>query len=345
MQHEAWGAADRLGWRAAQPAGQSLLLRHAPHAGRAAAWQVHCTLPPAHACDPPALLRTWPPASGWWTAASSATFWRPSSRSRPWAPWRPRRRCEGRAAPACRTGQQRACGWWAGRRRAVAGACRCAARLTAVCAASRCNPPCLPLYSGLDVLGKFAGFIKSSPEEAAAKEAELVRARLHGGCGTAAAPGLQPRAAGLPAGQRFLCCGGKGAAAMAARPSAPAPADSRLPNLRPPTHTPTPQVECLRGLDAHLAAHGPFIGGAAPCATDMAVWPRLYHMQVRGCVRGLARTRGRKRWALRRQGCHTPAARAPVLAPRAPRLQPAPPARQPADHAPTRPPTHPAPRT
>lgn len=42
-----------------------------------------------------------------------------------------------------------------------------------------------------------------------------------------------------------------------------------------------PQVECLRGLDAHLAAHGPFIGGAAPCATDMAVWPRLYHMQVR----------------------------------------------------------------
>lgn len=66
--------------------------------------------------------------------------------------------------------------------------------------------------SGLDVLGKFGAFIKSSPEEAAEKEADL--------------------------------------------------------------------VECLRGLDAHLTAHGPFIGGAAPCATDCAVMPRLYHMQV-----------------------------------------------------------------
>ncbi|EFN57582.1 hypothetical protein CHLNCDRAFT_143262 [Chlorella variabilis] len=65
---------------------------------------------------------------------------------------------------------------------------------------------------GLDVLGKFGAFIKSSPEEAAEKEADL--------------------------------------------------------------------VECLRGLDAHLTAHGPFIGGAAPCATDCAVMPRLYHMQV-----------------------------------------------------------------
>ena len=71
--------------------------------------------------------------------------------------------------------------------------------------------PCLG-RSGLDVLGKFAGFIKSSAEEAAEKEAAL--------------------------------------------------------------------VDCLRGLDAHLAAHGPFIGGAAPCATDCAVMPRLYHMKV-----------------------------------------------------------------
>ncbi|KAI3438883.1 hypothetical protein D9Q98_001298 [Chlorella vulgaris] len=37
---------------------------------------------------------------------------------------------------------------------------------------------------------------------------------------------------------------------------------------------------CLRGLDAHLAASGPYIGGEAPCATDLAVMPRLYHMQV-----------------------------------------------------------------
>jgi hypothetical protein len=66
--------------------------------------------------------------------------------------------------------------------------------------------------SGLDVLGKFSGFIKSSPEEAAEKEAAL--------------------------------------------------------------------TECLRGLDAYLAEHGPFVGGASPCATDCAVMPRLYHMQV-----------------------------------------------------------------
>lgn len=37
---------------------------------------------------------------------------------------------------------------------------------------------------------------------------------------------------------------------------------------------------CLRGVNEHLEAHGPFIGGAAPCATDLAVMPRLYHMQV-----------------------------------------------------------------
>lgn len=35
--------------------------------------------------------------------------------------------------------------------------------------------PCL--RSGLDVLPKFRDFIKSSPEEAAAKEADLVRGR------------------------------------------------------------------------------------------------------------------------------------------------------------------------
>ena len=62
------------------------------------------------------------------------------------------------------------------------------------------------------MLPKFRDFIKSSPEEAAAKEADL--------------------------------------------------------------------VTCLRGLDAHLAAQGPFIGGAAPCATDCAVMPRLYHLKV-----------------------------------------------------------------
>jgi glutathione S-transferase len=62
------------------------------------------------------------------------------------------------------------------------------------------------------VLPKFKNFITSSPEEAAAKEAEL--------------------------------------------------------------------EACLRGLDAHLAANGPYIGGEAPCATDLAVMPRLYHMQV-----------------------------------------------------------------
>lgn len=28
------------------------------------------------------------------------------------------------------------------------------------------------------------------------------------------------------------------------------------------------------------AEHGPFIGGQQPCSTDLAVWPRLYHMQV-----------------------------------------------------------------
>jgi hypothetical protein len=39
-------------------------------------------------------------------------------------------------------------------------------------------------------------------------------------------------------------------------------------------------VECLRNLDRHLAAGGAYIGGAAPCSTDMAVMPRLYHMQV-----------------------------------------------------------------
>lgn len=65
---------------------------------------------------------------------------------------------------------------------------------------------------GLDVLPKMRDFIKSSPEEAAAKEADL--------------------------------------------------------------------VACLKGLNDHLAAKGPFIGGAAPCATDCAVMPRLYHMQV-----------------------------------------------------------------
>ena len=72
------------------------------------------------------------------------------------------------------------------------------------------TPPC----SGLDILPKFAGFLKATPEEAAAKEAELLAA--------------------------------------------------------------------LRALDAFLQAHGggPYIGGAAPCATDCSVMPRLYHMQV-----------------------------------------------------------------
>jgi len=34
------------------------------------------------------------------------------------------------------------------------------------------------------------------------------------------------------------------------------------------------------------AEHGPFIGGQQPCSTDLAVWPRLYHMQVgrSGCA-------------------------------------------------------------
>ena len=66
--------------------------------------------------------------------------------------------------------------------------------------------------SGLDVLPKFRDFIKSSPEEAAAKEADL--------------------------------------------------------------------VACLRGLNDFLAAGGAYIGGERPCATDCAVMPRLYHMEV-----------------------------------------------------------------
>ncbi|PSC75758.1 putative beta-D-xylosidase 7 [Micractinium conductrix] len=65
---------------------------------------------------------------------------------------------------------------------------------------------------GLDVLPKFRDFIKSSPEEAAAKEADL--------------------------------------------------------------------VACLRGLNDFLAAGGAYIGGERPCATDCAVMPRLYHMEV-----------------------------------------------------------------
>jgi len=64
------------------------------------------------------------------------------------------------------------------------------------------------------VLPKFRDFIKSTPEEAAAKEADL--------------------------------------------------------------------VACLKGLNDYMAEKGPYIGGEAPCATDCAVMPRLYHMQVSG---------------------------------------------------------------
>lgn len=42
-------------------------------------------------------------------------------------------------------------------------------------------------------------------------------------------------------------------------------------------------VACLKGLNDYLAEQGPYIGGEAPCATDCAVMPRLYHMQV-GCM-------------------------------------------------------------
>ncbi len=51
-------------------------------------------LPETSRSHPPS--RTWPRGSGWWTAASSATSWRRTSRSRPWAWWRRRPRCEGR---------------------------------------------------------------------------------------------------------------------------------------------------------------------------------------------------------------------------------------------------------
>ena len=129
--------------------------------------------------------------------------------------------------------------------------------------------PLLPPCSGLDVLPKFAGFLKASPEEAATKEAELVaclralndhlgawgrvlHVMLHDG---AAAPGC---ASGHSAVQREVFSAAAGPAA-AADPCMPAALHPALP-----------------------AAHGPFIGGAAPCATDCAVMPRLYHMKVGG---------------------------------------------------------------
>ena len=175
-----------------------------------------------HPLDCPAPLplcacRSWPPGSGLWTAAQFRTTLKRSSQIHRWARQRTRRRC---AFCCCLASQLRS--YQTLSLASLALLCLLAARpLSAYAAPLLSWTPLSPspqssyspaACSGLDVLGKFGAFIKSSPEEAAEKEADL--------------------------------------------------------------------VECLRGLDAHLTAHGPFIGGAAPCATDCAVMPRLYHMQV-----------------------------------------------------------------
>lgn len=36
----------------------------------------------------------------------------------------------------------------------------------------------------------------------------------------------------------------------------------------------------LKALDEYLAANGPFLGKETPCAADMSLIPKLYHMKV-----------------------------------------------------------------
>ena len=39
-------------------------------------------------------------------------------------------------------------------------------------------------------------------------------------------------------------------------------------------------LTALEELEAHLAAGGPFIGGAEPCSTDLSLMPKLYHLET-----------------------------------------------------------------
>lgn len=39
-------------------------------------------------------------------------------------------------------------------------------------------------------------------------------------------------------------------------------------------------VQALEELDTYLQKHGPYIGGDKPCATDVSLMPKLYHMET-----------------------------------------------------------------
>lgn len=221
--------------------------------------------------------RTWLRGSGWWTAASSATGWSSSSRSRRWVPWRPRRRCEGgaargrkAAARAARASAGGAAGDACRRRRACWPPATAAPRVPATHVLIPLAPACraCPHCSGLDVLPKFAGFLKSSPEEAAAKEGELVAclqgldAHL-GGCGRAAAAGwLQWLAAAPPTRAWFsrrllLVCYAAPAARFAARHAccARVPRSCGCPACPPPRSGPRPLHRRRGALRHRLRRH------------------------------------------------------------------------------------------
>lgn len=36
----------------------------------------------------------------------------------------------------------------------------------------------------------------------------------------------------------------------------------------------------LRALNEYLSSHGPYVGGASVCATDLSLAPKLHHMDV-----------------------------------------------------------------